>query len=1137
MKIYFVIALVLCSKITLAQLYETFDDGNFSTNPAWTGSNSSADFTVISDQLHSNSTTASSGFYLSTENSLATNCVWEFWCNLKFATSGSNYVDVYLISDKQDLQSAAVNGYFVRIGNTDDEVSLYRQSGPKSGAQKIIDGANGVVSSSTNNLIKVRVTRTSDNIFLLERDGTGTGTSYVSEGSVTDASFLSSSYFGIFIQQSTSSFFQKHFFDDIKINPIIIDSDPPKLISATASDSSHLIITFSEAVDTLSAKLVINYKLDNSTMPISVKLTSDPAQLILDFGRSFETGSHRITVLNVTDKAGNKISDLNKATFTYLKPYVAAWHDIVINEIFADPSPQIDLPSTEFIEIYNNSSHSVSLKNWKFSDPTNIAVLPDDSLKAGEYRILCAKADTAEFKRFGKVIGVSPWPSLNNSSDVIKLKNGNGITIDSVSYSDAWYKDAVKKQGGWSLERVDPKSVCQGNYNWTASVDSAGGTPGRQNSVFKKDYDLTDFKIESFRRPNDTTITVKLSKHLDTNTLLAEAFSSQPAINYKNISADSEGTLISLTHNLLTPGTNYSFNVIRLNDCSGKNLIASPAFLFTTPKSIPERTDTAKILISEIFADPSPEVGLPLVEYVELYNPGKDTIDLDGYSLNDATSKGVIKKVSIFPNSYLILCPATDSLQYKPFGKVGGLSPWPSLNNSSDQIVLKSFKGKLVDSVSYSDTWYKDAVKKQGGWSLEVINPDAACKNAQNWTASNDKSGGTPGRINSVFNKNQPEALKLLSATLTDNTTIRLNFNRLVDSISAVKLINYQVNNGLAAPGNAVLIGPDFQSIDLKFPSIKRGLSYKITVENLTDCAGSVISSGNNTAEFYYPFAIEKGEILINEVLFNPRPNGVDFVEIYNNSDKTFDLKELNIATIKSKDSIESVKQISGKSQLFKPKEYTVLASDIENIKAEYHTENSESFIKLSSMPSYNDDEGIIVLISNNQRIDQLNYSEKMHFPLIKNPEGVSLERSSFSRPTNDPGNFRSAAAAVGFATPGYRNSQFVDDVNPEDEVSLSSKTFSPDNDGFEDVLNINYKFPNPGMVANVIIYNSRGVTITHLIKNMTLPATGIFSWDGLNENQQKSAVGIYFMQMEVFNLNGKVKKYTKSFALAARLN
>jgi len=270
--------------------------------------------------------------------------------------------------------------------------------------------------------------------------------------------------------------------------------------------------------------------------------------------------------------------------------------------------------------------------------------------------------------------------------------------------------------------------------------------------------------------------------------------------------------------------------------------------------------------------------------------------------------------------------------------------------------------------------------------------------------------------------------------------------------------------------------------------------------------------------------------------LFNPRPEGVDFVEIYNNSASDFDLKELSIATTKGADSLVSIKPLSASQLLLKPKQYMALTTDPNNIKKEYHTENPDAFLKMASMPSFNDDAGTVVLLSGSNRIDQFSYNEKMHFRLIKDAEGVSLERVSFKRPTAETGNFRSAASSVGFATPGYKNSQNQDGVSANEEVSLASKTFSPDNDGFEDALTINYNFKEAGLVANASIYNTQGVLIKRLVKNSTLATEGSIYWDGLDESSNKAKVGIYIVYMDVFDLKGNTKKFKKTCVLAVKL-
>jgi hypothetical protein len=524
---------------------------------------------------------------------------------------------------------------------------------------------------------------------------------------------------------------------------------------------------------------------------------------------------------------------------------------------------------------------------------------------------------------------------------------------------------------------------------------------------------------------------------------------------------------------------------------------------------------------------------------VEIYNPGRDTIDLDGWTFNDEVTHSIIRKKSIFPKEFIILCPLADTLQYKTNGKTIGLSPWPSLNNASDKITLKSYKGRLADSILYSETWYKNDQKKGGGWSLELIDKSSACIASQNWMASIDATGGTPGRQNSVHQfYNLLEPLKILNASLKDSSTVTITFNRPPDSTSAAKPENYLINNGGGKPAR-VQLTRSFTEADLIFNTpLTRGNTYHVSGTNIRDCAGLALLSSNNFAEFFYPSKIERGDVLISEILFNPRLGGVDFVEIYNNTSKVFDLKELSIATIKAPDSLVSKKSLSAAPILFNPKQYMVLTTDPDNIKKEYHTENPDAFLKLPSMPAFNNDKGSVVLISKENRIDQFNYTEKMHLKLIKDPKGVSLERSSFTNATNEPGNFRSAASTVGYATPGYNNSQaMTGDREHNQEVALLSKTFSPDGDGFEDALQLNYHFQDAGMIANATIYNDRGILIKHLAKNATLAINGTLVWDGLNNNDQKASVGVYIVYLEVFNLQGVVKKYRKACVLATKLN
>ena len=109
-----------------AQVSDDFSDGNFTENPLWSGT--TENFAVNTGfQLQSKASAASKSF-LTTYSEVFDNAVWEFWVKINYNPTSSNYASIYVISDRADL-SGDVNGYYIQIGNTSDEVSLYLQQG------------------------------------------------------------------------------------------------------------------------------------------------------------------------------------------------------------------------------------------------------------------------------------------------------------------------------------------------------------------------------------------------------------------------------------------------------------------------------------------------------------------------------------------------------------------------------------------------------------------------------------------------------------------------------------------------------------------------------------------------------------------------------------------------------------------------------------------------------------------------------------------------------------------------------------------------------------------------------------------------------------------------------------------------
>ncbi|MFM8912906.1 MAG: hypothetical protein ACKOE6_08335, partial [Flammeovirgaceae bacterium] len=224
---------IFSALVCRAQFTDNFDDGDYTNNPTWAPDHT-ANWTVVGGQLRSNNITANSTFYISTPSAQALNAQWEFLVNLPFNTSSANFVDVYLMSTNANM--VASNGYFVRIGGTPDEISLYRSSGATSSV--IINGTDGVTNTS-NNTIKIKVTRDINHVWTLERDITGSGGSYFTEGTAVDNTFTTSSFFGIRVTQSTASFFQRHFFGNFYVGAIIGDIVPPSLSAISVITNSQ----------------------------------------------------------------------------------------------------------------------------------------------------------------------------------------------------------------------------------------------------------------------------------------------------------------------------------------------------------------------------------------------------------------------------------------------------------------------------------------------------------------------------------------------------------------------------------------------------------------------------------------------------------------------------------------------------------------------------------------------------------------------------------------------------------------------------------------------------------------------------------------------------------------------------------
>ncbi|MCQ2973919.1 MAG: lamin tail domain-containing protein [Bacteroidales bacterium] len=157
--------------------------------------------------------------------------------------------------------------------------------------------------------------------------------------------------------------------------------------------------------------------------------------------------------------------------------------------------------------------------------------------------------------------------------------------------------------------------------------------------------------------------------------------------------------------------------------------------------------DFGDIVINEIMCDIDPKpFGLPTVKYIELFNTTDQTFNLTNYSFYLGSYSFLFPKISLHGGEYLILSKY-DSLS--TYGKIVNYKDDTKLILSNRTLQLLTPFDFVVDSVTYNKSMYNNSEKSSGGYSIERINPYKNLPN--NWKASINWSGGTPGVENSNF--------------------------------------------------------------------------------------------------------------------------------------------------------------------------------------------------------------------------------------------------------------------------------------------------------------------------------------------------------------------------------------------------
>ncbi|NJK87673.1 MAG: lamin tail domain-containing protein, partial [Bacteroidales bacterium] len=341
----------------------------------------------------------------------------------------------------------------------------------------------------------------------------------------------------------------------------------------------------------------------------------------------------------------------------------------------------------------------------------------------------------------------------------------------------------------------------------------------------------------------------------------------------------------------------------------------------------------------------------------------------------------------IHPGEYIVLTDGDSSALFYP-DKAIGVEHFPQLRNTGQTLVLSDAEDKLVYTVDYCDWWYTGDSIKEGGWSLEMMDINNPCGGSENWKASENPDGGTPGAPNSVM-RNNPDLIgpEILQAVILDDTSLFLRFSEKILPLNVDKY-TFTINQ----------INPGYMEFSANLEYCRLYFNNKFSYHNqyiltvnseLTDCTGN--EPVKPEVVFMRPEACNANDIVISEILFDPVEEGGEFVELYNRSAKTINLNNFKIYQKNSVSNKISAYLISGLPYIILPGEFLVLTKAPELI-SKYYNPPENSMIRMESFPSLPNQEGIIGLLdTTGNEIDEVYYSEAMAFSLNKRNKGISI--------------------------------------------------------------------------------------------------------------------------------------------------
>ncbi len=616
---------------------------------------------------------------------------------------------------------------------------------------------------------------------------------------------------------------------------------------------------------------------------------------------------------------------------------------------------------------------------------------------------------------------------------------------------------------------------------------------------------------------NDSLIELRFSEPINWQLLNKANFKTEPNLAIKELyksHSDSSSVVHIRLQSKIQNRVSYHLFYQNIYDLEGN--------VFSDWQSIPfseNHLEAFDILITEVMNKPSPKVYLPENEYLECYNNYSDSINLEGAYLKINSKKYHFPQLKIAPKTYFLIAKE-ECIDLYPDIIVIPLFTLKNHLAEHFQATIYNNQDEWIFQIDFNSEYFQTDDKKEGGWSSEMIDMNTPCDMVHNWTSSINRKGGTPGLSNSVTAENTAPTLQLKNAYLKDNHSAKLIFNQYFEHhfhhLTHLFSIHKQTPDSIAYSKGAY-------SVDLYFSKpFTPNVVYTLEIDEHLKSCETPITKKNQHQKIGLAIKANPNDLCINEMLFDTDDLTASYIEIYNLSDNIIDLQEFRLSQL-SDEKEKTSDYLFQSPILIYPKEYRAISSDSSKVIDYFQTINASAvlesphYLKFSSKNSY-----IKLIDRSYQVIDEAFYSEEIHSPFLNNTQNVSVEKIRPDLKGTRLSSWQSSASSVHYGTPAYRNAQYLEIPNSTTQITLESSSFSPDQDGYEDFLSINYHILEKDCLANVYCFDLSGHKICTLANNELLGQTGQWIWDGRKEDGTPANYGQYIILIGLSYSNGE---------------